>query len=460
MVGVHSLLTLSFSTVEVCVSHYSLYISHTVDIVIMSKSLIPSIKMLLGTPLLLIILSNAITTMAMAPTKEPFSLWEGETRVEQFSQGDFHKSREAKFGVWIRNGRVYKLFSKADQAEKVLTLTNEALTANVPTPAMNVIAGTWIDKDKKSNRVWAGVTEQLNGRKFQLSKGHLEMIKTEIRNAKDTEVWTKTLQGVTAAVNFKLTDPQGFFLAEHNPPISFIDIHKGSTAPGYLIDLQKFVQSLLKPTLQTNVDKKLNNGLLFKSTRSRIMCSVACIKLPDCVSYNYKDDGLQCELLSTGVTNIEQLTAASGWSNMGHVPPKRPKPEDSCDSPDSVAIQYDQPSNLRFDDTIPGYACTQHSWVLDQRTIGLTDCHFVLEYETEFSGLDSTYNNQYVTYHEAFTHCESVNCVGMVCFKGSADSDGVPFRCWLKYGTHLTDTTKMRTPHSDLMFWYVSCKSP
>ncbi|KAK3857878.1 hypothetical protein Pcinc_035898 [Petrolisthes cinctipes] len=49
------------------------------------------------------------------------------------------------------------------------------------------------------------------------------------------------------------------------------------------------------------VDKKLNNGLLMKSTGSKIMCNAACNILADCVSYNHKDDGLQCELLNTGI---------------------------------------------------------------------------------------------------------------------------------------------------------------
>ncbi|KAK3849143.1 hypothetical protein Pcinc_044089 [Petrolisthes cinctipes] len=177
--------------------------------------------------------------------KNPLSLWEGERLVQQFTEADHHTSREAEFGVWIKNGMVYKLYSKADQADKVLNLTNQARTAGVPTPAMNIIAGTWIDKNKKSNNVWAGVTEQLNGRKFQLSKGHLKMLKTTIKNANDKDVWTRTLHGVTAAVDFKLTDPQGFFLAQHIPPISFIDIHKGSSAPSYLVDLQEYVQSLV-----------------------------------------------------------------------------------------------------------------------------------------------------------------------------------------------------------------------
>ncbi|KAK3887246.1 hypothetical protein Pcinc_008642 [Petrolisthes cinctipes] len=209
---------------------------------------------------------------------------------------------------------------------------------------------------------------------------------------------------------------------------------------------------------RTDVDKKLNNNLLLKSTGSRIMCNAACKILPDCISYNYKDDGLECELLSTGITNIGQLTDASGWSYMREVPPKRPKPGDSCDSPDSVALQYDQPANLKFDYTIPGYACTQHSWVLGQYSQGLTDCHFVLDYETEFGGMDTSYSGQPVPYYEAFKHCESVNCVGLICHKGG--SDGIPFRCWLKHSTHLTQNEKERTPRSSCFFWYVSCKSP
>ncbi|KAK3884990.1 hypothetical protein Pcinc_010833 [Petrolisthes cinctipes] len=134
-----------------------------------------------------------------------------------------------------------------------------------------------------------------------------------------------------------------------------------------------------------------------------------------------------------------------------------PKPGDSCDSPGSVALQYDQPANLRFDDTIPGYACTQHSWVLDQYSQGLTDCHFVLDYEIDFYGMDTSYIGQ-VSYYEAFKHCESVDCVGLVCRKGG--SDGIPSRCWLKHDTHLTQNERERSTHSNSVFWYASCKSP
>ncbi|KAK3890501.1 hypothetical protein Pcinc_005581 [Petrolisthes cinctipes] len=101
---------------------------------------------------------------------------------------------------------------------------------------------------------------------------------------------------------------------------------------------------------------------------------------------------------------------------------REPKPGDSCDSPDSVALQYDQPANLQFDDTVPGYACTQHSWVLDQYSQGLTDCHFVLDYEIDFNGMDTSDNARMSYYYEAFKHCESVDCVGMVCSKGGSET--------------------------------------
>ncbi|KAK3891970.1 hypothetical protein Pcinc_004157 [Petrolisthes cinctipes] len=103
----------------------------------------------------------------------------------------------------------------------------------------------------------------------------------------------------------------------------------------------------------------------------------------------------------------------------------QPKPGDSCDSPGSVALQYDQPANLRFDDTIPGYACTQHSWVLDQYSQGLTDCHFVLDYEIDFYDMDISYNGP-GSYYEAFKHCESVDCVGLVCRKDGSVLPALP----------------------------------
>ncbi|KAK3879420.1 hypothetical protein Pcinc_015995 [Petrolisthes cinctipes] len=206
------------------------------------------------------------------------------------------------------------------------------------------------------------------------------------------------------------------------------------------------------------VDKKLNNGLLLKSTGSRIMCNAACNILPDCISYNYKDDGMQCELLNTGMMNIGQLTDASGWSYMTQVPPKRPKPGDSCDSPGSVALQYDQPANLRFNDNIPGYACTQHSWVLNQHSQGLTDCHFVLDYDTNLEGLGTSDDWQKYYYYDAFKDCESRGCLGMVCLKGG--SDGIPYTCWLKLGSHLSDSRGKKVTVNNADYWYVSCKSP
>ncbi|KAK4327500.1 hypothetical protein Pmani_002055 [Petrolisthes manimaculis] len=94
-------------------------------------------------------------------------------------------------------------------------------------------------------------------------------------------------------------------------------------------------------------------------------------------------------------------------------PPIPTTPAYSCDSPDSVALQYDQPVNFQFNYNIPGYACTQHPWVLEQHSQGLTDCHFVLDYDIEFKGMDTSYTRQPVPYYEAFKHCESVNCVGL-----------------------------------------------
>ncbi|KAK4317464.1 hypothetical protein Pmani_011466 [Petrolisthes manimaculis] len=90
----------------------------------------------------------------------------------------------------------------------------------------------------------------------------------------------------------------------------------------------------------------------------------------------------------------------------------QPKPGDSCDSPDSVALQYDQPANLKFDYNIPGYAY----------------CHFVLDYETDFDGFNIG-GGLSMEYYEAFKHCESRNCVGIVCNKGGSGE----FSCVLSW---------------------------
>lgn len=191
-------------------------------------------------------MSCCLLYVMVAAQNDPMSLWKDGRKVEQFSQSDKKTSREARFGVWIKNNQVYKLFGKEAQFNRVEGITGRAIATGVPTPAITLIAGTWYDENGKANRVWAAKTDQLHGKFFQLSKsGHLKIIENEIRNANNSDVWTKTLQGVTAAVNFKMTDPQGFFKADQDPPLSFIDIHSGSTPASGLVDLKAIVEGLL-----------------------------------------------------------------------------------------------------------------------------------------------------------------------------------------------------------------------
>lgn len=50
----------------------------------------------------------------------------------------------------------------------------------------------------------------------------------------------------------------------------------------------------------------------------------------------------------------------------------QPLPGEGCDTSTAVPMQYDQPPYLKFDFDIKGYACTDHPWVLQQQSNGLT----------------------------------------------------------------------------------------
>ncbi len=151
-----------------------------------------------------------------------------------FSEDKKIESREASHGVYIKGGRVYKVFGNKAAAEKEYKETTKAsVDYGVPIAEPVDCYAATIEGGSKE----AGVFEsaEIRGKFFQLSKG--PALEKRVREIEDATQLNWLLRRLKAARDAKLSDPQGFIVDDTIVPIIFIDIHMGTSAHVAIIDL-------------------------------------------------------------------------------------------------------------------------------------------------------------------------------------------------------------------------------
>ena len=138
-----------------------------------------------------------------------------------------HKSsREAREGVYIARGKVRKVYTSEQQAQEALNELRSVRATGIQVPGgLRLVRG----KKRVGNRckdVWILEKDEASGRFFQLAKGNKALL-NDARVA-DTATLKRVVRQLLLAWCRGVTDPQGFFDASKNPPLTFIDVHTQS----------------------------------------------------------------------------------------------------------------------------------------------------------------------------------------------------------------------------------------
>ena len=151
------------------------------------------------------------------------------------------KSREASRGIYIKAGRVYKIFGKTATAQKEYNeTTNVNSNFKVPIAApVDYYPATIVDTPGKEVGVFEST--ELKGEFFQLSKGG--KLKSYVGGLTDETKLNLGLIALVAARDAKLSDPQGFL--EDTGSIIFIDIHTASTPHPTIVALIESIEQKL-----------------------------------------------------------------------------------------------------------------------------------------------------------------------------------------------------------------------
>jgi hypothetical protein len=156
-----------------------------------------------------------------------------------FQATDRRDSREAEC-VYLKNFTAYKIFTSKQQATTATNNAKAARTAGVSAVGyVRQYEAVW-EVDGQTKNVHVLETERCIGTFFQLAKpGHVGRIVSEIKRAAEAqpELIKKAIRGFEAAIEHKITDPQGFLDATQGMPIKFLDIHVGSTPAPQLQDV-------------------------------------------------------------------------------------------------------------------------------------------------------------------------------------------------------------------------------
>ncbi|WP_287049068.1 hypothetical protein [Culturomica sp.] len=153
------------------------------------------------------------------------------------------KSREASRGIYIKAGRVYKIFGKTDAAQKEYNETaNVNSSFGVPIADPIDYYPATID-DTPGEKVGVFESTELKGKFFQLSKGG--ELGSYVGKLTDKVELDWVLRDLVAARNAKLSDPQGFLEDTGLHPIIFIDINTASNPHPTIVSLIKSIEQKL-----------------------------------------------------------------------------------------------------------------------------------------------------------------------------------------------------------------------
>ncbi len=192
--------------------------------------------------------------MASSSGQEEGLFDESGTLIRPLSSLTNLKSRGEPVFRDTKSGLVYKVFNRdpkkagKDDPSGIWFAAQEA-DVNVPA-GLEVQRGERREKNKNGvltkKPVYILQTRFVEGRFFQLSKGHEKMVMNEVLATKNEEVIKKTIRDLCNAYRFGLTDVQGF-ITGNGAELIFIDIHRNSNGPGSIDTL--------------SLARKINEGL-------------------------------------------------------------------------------------------------------------------------------------------------------------------------------------------------------
>lgn len=138
-------------------------------------------------------------------------------------------SREATYGVYLTDSMVYKVFGSYETANNEYT---ETIESDVPVASTVKAFRATLKRDGQPDKA-VGVlqTSRITGMFFQMSKnGHEKRLRDAIMQEGDasTALLKRCRSALKAALDARLSDPQGFFDFSAGRPITFIDVHTGA----------------------------------------------------------------------------------------------------------------------------------------------------------------------------------------------------------------------------------------
>ncbi|XP_053637571.2 uncharacterized protein [Cherax quadricarinatus] len=186
------------------------------------------------------------------------------------------------------------------------------------------------------------------------------------------------------------------------------------------------------------------------SVTSVVICAVICGQNSNCVSFNYHSGDRVCELMNFEpfMSNDPSLVPMQNWNHFSYIIPVKTPDPGLCPT-GSFVLPFDMPVYLKYDPTLSPFTCSNNSWLANQHSLGKTNCHLALMYNTEYAGYDcSGFPGGSLNYSTSLHQCLQYSCIGMVCRN--------PSSCWLKYATHISNN---KAPSSStFLYWYAVCQ--
>ncbi|XP_042231763.1 uncharacterized protein LOC121872773 [Homarus americanus] len=194
-------------------------------------------------------------------------------------------------------------------------------------------------------------------------------------------------------------------------------------------------------------------SLMVSVVSASTTCGIRCTENVHCISFNHNGVTQKYELLNTVpylAGDHLYLANETDWSLFSVYVSEKVFNATALCPVGSVLLSYEQPAYLKQDYDLPAYACTNHTYVLNQVALGHTDCRMVIKYDTNFLG----YNHPHFPHNtmgfvDTMAHCYDYGCVGVVCV--------VRGNCWIQYESFLTSNTEP-THVVDILYWYAVCQ--
>ncbi|XP_042241184.1 uncharacterized protein LOC121878836 [Homarus americanus] len=194
-------------------------------------------------------------------------------------------------------------------------------------------------------------------------------------------------------------------------------------------------------------------SLMVSVVSASTTCGIHCTENVHCLSFNHNGVTQECELLNTVpylAGDHLYLANETDWSHFSVYVPEKVFNATALCPVGSVLLPYEQPAYSKHDYDLPGYACTAHTYVLNQVALGHTDCRMVIKYATNFLGYDhSQFPHNTLDLGDTMPHCYHYGCLSVVCY--------VRGNCWIKYESHLSKNTGL-TSQANVVYWYAVCQ--